>query len=81
VTQDAAILVDPHDVDSIATGIQRVLSDDILSEEMSRKGLQRAQDFSWDKCAQQVLSLLEDVGAGRPPAGSLAAITNALARG
>ena len=76
VTDGAAVLVDPQDIDSIASGMRRVLTDRDLMTEMSQKGLRRAQDFSWDKCAQQVLELLEDVGAGRPVSGSLANMGN-----
>jgi glycosyltransferase involved in cell wall biosynthesis len=38
VAGDAAVLVDPYDVDSIADGIRRVLTDEALRAELRRKG-------------------------------------------
>ncbi len=39
VAGDAALLVDPYDIDSIVDGIRRVLTDSTLAAEMRRKGL------------------------------------------
>jgi glycosyltransferase involved in cell wall biosynthesis len=68
VTNGAAILVDPLNVDDIASGTVRVLSNPSLQKEMIEKGLRRAQEFSWDKCAASVLKVLETVVEGRPAA-------------
>ena len=38
VAGDAAVLVDPYDVDSIVDGLRRVLTDPALADEMRRKG-------------------------------------------
>lgn len=70
VTNGAAILVNPYDVDDIASGMLRILTKPSLQKEMVNKGLQRAQEFSWDKCAMAVLEVLEAVVEGRPAASA-----------
>jgi glycosyltransferase involved in cell wall biosynthesis len=49
VAGDAAVLVDPYDVASIVDGMQRVLADPALANDLRQKGLQRARDFSWER--------------------------------
>jgi glycosyltransferase involved in cell wall biosynthesis len=70
VTKGAAILVDPLSVDDIAAGMLRVLLNPSLQKEMVEKGLRRAEEFSWDKCARSVLQVLEAL-AERQPAPSV----------
>src|SRR5688572_17871027 len=62
VTGDAAVLVDPYDVDSIAHGIRRVLTDPALAAEMRRKGLERAREFSWERSVAQTREVYAAVG-------------------
>ena len=54
----AAILVDATDDASIAHGIVRILRDELLREELSAIGLERAAQFHWDSTAQQTLDVL-----------------------
>ena len=61
VTDGAAYLADPLDVDSIAWGIKEVLSNEDLRTSMIARGLERAKDFSWERCAAEVLSFLESL--------------------
>jgi glycosyltransferase involved in cell wall biosynthesis len=49
VVGDAAVLVDPYDAVDIKDGIKRVLTDPALREDLRRKGLQRAREFSWER--------------------------------
>jgi len=65
VAGDAAILVDPHDTAQLARALTRVLEDEGLRREMSVKGLQQAQRFTWERCACETLAVLESV-ARRP---------------
>ena len=51
VAGDAALLVDPHDVDAIAEAMNRLVTDAALRTELSRRGLANVQRFSWEKCA------------------------------
>lgn len=52
VAADAALLIDPFDVNSIADAMEKVLNDDIRKE-LIEKGRIRCQDFSWDKAAEE----------------------------
>ena len=56
VVGDAGLLVDPCDVDAIARGMVRLWQDEALRHELSRRGLERARGFSWEKTASQTLS-------------------------
>ena len=63
VAGDAALLVDPHDVDAIADAMHRVSStDDALRAELARRGQENIKRFSWEKCARETLAVLEEVG-------------------
>jgi glycosyltransferase involved in cell wall biosynthesis len=59
VVGDAGGLIDPNDVDSIAQGLLKVLTDPKMKEEMSRKGIERSRRFTWKACAQETLKLIE----------------------
>ena len=58
VAGDAAVLVDPLDVDAIAAGITEALA---RGEELRAKGLERAADFSWDRVARETLAVYAGV--------------------
>lgn len=61
VCEDAAILVDPYDVDAIAAGMRRVMTDQSLRAQLIARGLQRAKAFGWEQCARQVLEVFDYV--------------------
>jgi glycosyltransferase involved in cell wall biosynthesis len=61
VVGNAALLVDPEDTDALAHAIARLLDDDVLRAELRLAGMQRAREFSWDRTAEQVWSVLSDV--------------------
>lgn len=61
VVGNAALMVDPHDVDGLAEAMHRALRDSALREEMRRKGLERAKCFTWEETARQTLKVYEDV--------------------
>ncbi|MBI4572396.1 MAG: glycosyltransferase family 4 protein, partial [candidate division NC10 bacterium] len=68
VAGDAALYVDPSDVTSIATGLDRILEDDTLRRELSSRGLARARLFDLRKTTARLVDLLEGIGRGRPAA-------------
>jgi glycosyltransferase involved in cell wall biosynthesis len=57
IAGDAAILVDPLSVGSIAEGI-RFLADDSWARSLAQKGVLRCRDFSWERTAQSVENAL-----------------------
>ncbi len=59
---DAVLLVDPFDSESIASGIDRVLSDEDLRSELTARGKRRARQFRWRDCAERTLAFLRSIG-------------------
>ncbi|HKT44112.1 MAG TPA: glycosyltransferase family 1 protein [Gaiellaceae bacterium] len=57
VAGGAAVLVDPHDVDSIADGIRDAIA---RRDELRAAGLRRARDYTWDASAKLLLQAYED---------------------
>jgi glycosyltransferase involved in cell wall biosynthesis len=68
VGSDAVEYADPQDVASIAAGLERMLADEPLRAELSRRARARAQEFSWERFAAQALEVL--AGATARPIGS-----------
>ncbi|MDQ3222959.1 MAG: glycosyltransferase family 4 protein [Gemmatimonadota bacterium] len=58
VAGDAAVLVDPDDVEGLASAMERVSFDAPLAEELRQRGLRRAATFSWAASARILLSEL-----------------------
>lgn len=56
VTGDAAILVDPTDVDAIAGGLQRLIRSDELRAALRERGFRQAAQFSWQRCAEATVA-------------------------
>ena len=63
IAQDAAVLVDPLDVDSISQGIVQILSERELRNQLIERGKARARQFDWHRCARQTLNVLEQLNA------------------
>lgn len=61
MVSDAGVLVDPEDIDSIAEGILKIATDQELRKRIVAAGHARAMNFSWRKCAQETLDVLENV--------------------
>jgi glycosyltransferase involved in cell wall biosynthesis len=59
VVGDAGLLVNPLDSDALAAAMQRLLTDAALRAELRQRGLARAKLFSWPRCAQETLAVLE----------------------
>jgi len=55
---DAALFFNYLDKDAIGRAIEKVTTNKDLREELARKGLMRAKDFSWNKCAQKTLKVI-----------------------
>jgi glycosyltransferase involved in cell wall biosynthesis len=61
VAGDAAELVDPSQVESIAAGLRRVLADPDRRAELRAAGLTQAARFSWEAAAAQTRQVYESV--------------------
>jgi len=60
---DAAVLVDPEEVDGIAQGMRRVIEDAALRKSLVAAGRDRADRFSWEACASGTLAAIEEAAA------------------
>lgn len=56
IAGNAAVLVDPYDVDSIVEGIKKALR----AKSLGRKGVKRVKNFSWQKTASETLKIYKE---------------------
>ena len=68
ICDNAAYFIDPYSAPSIAQGLRKVLGDRDLQSKLKVKGLKRAENFSWRKCAGKTIEVYRSVGAGLAPA-------------
>jgi glycosyltransferase involved in cell wall biosynthesis len=66
VAGDAALLVDPLDVENIADAIQRLIRDGELRSRKVQWGYERAGEFRWQRTASRVLEVLEQAARQAP---------------
>jgi glycosyltransferase involved in cell wall biosynthesis len=62
VAGDAALLVDPLDVDALEEALTRALEDDDLRRGMIDRGFVQAARYDWAQSAAQLLGLIESLG-------------------
>jgi glycosyltransferase involved in cell wall biosynthesis len=60
VCGDAALYFNPESAKDIAEKIALALGDDSLREELRKKALQQAHQFSWNRCADETLRVLSE---------------------
>ncbi|HZO32932.1 MAG TPA: glycosyltransferase family 1 protein [Chloroflexota bacterium] len=63
VVGDAALLVDPLDVDAIAEGLRKLAGSSDLRKHLGTLGLARAADFTWQRAAPQTLAVIRSAYA------------------
>ena len=61
VVGDAAVSVDPRDVDSLTEGLDRVLTDEALRARLRVDGPRQAATFSWDAITNIVTTALREI--------------------
>ena len=61
LAQGAAVLVDPESVEDIAAGIGRILDDQLLRAALRQAGRERAERFTWQRTAAEVMKVLESL--------------------
>jgi glycosyltransferase involved in cell wall biosynthesis len=61
VAGDAAIFFPPHDQNALATAIENLIQSPSLAEELRRKGLAQARQFTWQRTAEQTLEIYREV--------------------
>jgi len=63
IAGDAAVRVDPDDPQAVCEAVYEVITDRRLHDELSARGLERAQRFSWDRCALETLGVLREAAS------------------
>lgn len=58
---DAVHLIDPYSVESITEGLHNLLTNAPLREELSQLGQKHAQQFSWERAAQETTAVYRQV--------------------
>ena len=61
VVGDAGLTVDPFDTDALAEALARLIDDDALRADLSRRGLERARHFDWRDTARMTLQVYRRV--------------------
>lgn len=64
VAGDAALLVDPYNETELAHAMMKALTESALRANLIERGLRRAREFTWERCAAETLAVLEQVGKG-----------------
>lgn len=59
VAGDCAVLVDPFDTESIADGMSRIIGDEALRQDLSRRGIAHAAEYTWERSAEVVYRLID----------------------
>jgi len=62
IAGDAALYVDPYDIDNIAEAIKTITADDGMRTELSRRGRTQAELFSVDRYRERIAALYERLG-------------------
>jgi len=58
VVGEAALMIDPYNFEELAWAIKEVWQDNNLRTDLIARGLARAKNFSWQKCAKETLGFL-----------------------
>ena len=58
---DAPLYFDPYSVDSIAKAMSKVVSDEKLRNQLSKKGLKQAKKYSWAETGRGTLEVYKEV--------------------
>ena len=58
---EACLYIDPNSADELSDKIYKVISDENLQEDLSKKGVEQAKNFSWEKCARETLKIYQSL--------------------
>lgn len=61
VAGNGAFYVDGYDMESIASGVKKVFTDENLQKDLTEKGLKNAQKYSWEKTASETVEVYKQV--------------------
>jgi glycosyltransferase involved in cell wall biosynthesis len=61
VSGDAALLVDPNDVASIAEGLRKLTETPELREQFAQRGLRRSREFPWEAAVRKTWDVYQEL--------------------
>ena len=61
VAGDAALLIDPENVEELSAALLRLADDPALREELSRRGRERAEAFSWPATVERTWNVYQEL--------------------
>ena len=65
IVDDAALTVNPLDVEGLASALSRLLIEKDLRRDLVKRGFQRIKLFSWEACARATLEVLAEAACAR----------------
>lgn len=57
IVADACMLADPRNHEETAAAVRQVLENESIRTDLRRRGLERAGQFTWEKCAQETANV------------------------
>lgn len=63
---DAVLYCDPNDPSDIARRVSHVLRDPGIASGLAAKGMKRASEYSWARCAEETLRIIDEVASEAP---------------
>ena len=67
VLGDHVSYVDPYDIEHIGAGITTMLRNDDLREQLMQRGKQHVRQFTWERCAHQMLEIYRHAAPPKEP--------------
>lgn len=61
VCADAAIYIDPHNVEDLLQKMQTVLNNEVLQQQLIDKGLKHTKQFTWEKATDEHIKVFKEV--------------------
>lgn len=61
VAGEAAITIDPYNVEALAHALKQIIDDSALRDRMINAGLARAQQFTWEKSATELMQVYNNL--------------------
>jgi alpha-1,3-rhamnosyl/mannosyltransferase len=70
VTGDVALLVSPDDTTELKIALEKALTDEAWRRVASAGGVERARQFSWQRCVDETVQIYRQVAAGKSTTGA-----------
>jgi glycosyltransferase involved in cell wall biosynthesis len=63
VVNNAGILIDAYDTSNLINALGSIVNNDNLKADLSKRGIERSKEYSWERTAQQTLKAYSDIYA------------------